>query len=133
MALGFEVNKIIKRLEPELDEHFKSNLGIDIKKTISENPWSITKFDENFTAPSFGFKDRNDMYDKSSAHHRLPNVKIPTLIVNSKDDPILGTDTYKSVLDIIDQNENIILGLTKHGGHIGFFESMLDLSNSWMY
>jgi predicted alpha/beta-fold hydrolase len=39
----------------------------------------------------------------------------------ANDDPVIGH--YKIEDEIKDFNENIIFGITKYGGHLGYFES----------
>jgi len=52
------------------------------------------------------------------------------LFINTLDDPIIG----KKCIDyeVFNQNkEHVILGVTKHGGHLGYHESFFDLDESW--
>jgi len=77
--LGHQLNKVMIKHEPILRKHFKENLGIDILKTIKEKKVSILEFDNHFTAPAFGYKDKDDYYYKSSPSHRVPNIAIPTM------------------------------------------------------
>ena len=125
--LGQKVNEVLMKHEPYLAEHFKKKINVDIKKTIASNPWSLWKFDDTFTAPYYGYKSQVDYYNQCSAHHRLPNVKVPLLLLNAMDDPLIGEKGPKSAFDIIAGNENLLMGMTKHGGHVAYFESALDL------
>ena len=92
-VLGKNLNKLILTHEPILRDHFLKTLKIDIKQTIAEKPDDALFFDSAITAPSFGFKDRDEYYDKSSCIHNIPNIKKPTLIINSLDDPVCGSKT----------------------------------------
>jgi predicted alpha/beta-fold hydrolase len=41
----------------------------------------------------------------------------------AKDDPIIGSDTI--CYEICNRNPYLLLGVTKRGGHLGYFESFL--------
>ena len=83
---------------------------------------TFEEFDNRFTAPLHGFKDAYDYYEKGSCKQRLKSIKVPTLMVNAKNDPFLGKDCYpiKEALE----NDNLFLEIPKTGGHVGFFESI---------
>jgi predicted alpha/beta-fold hydrolase len=42
--------------------------------------------------------------------------------MNALDDPIIGEGAID--YEVFKQNENIILGINKHGGHISYYESI---------
>jgi predicted alpha/beta-fold hydrolase len=67
----------------------------------------VTFFDEHFTAPLFGFKDRDDYYHKASCYHRIPSIKIPTLFMNSYDDPIVRKEAIGE--EVFKINPNVLL------------------------
>lgn len=75
-------------------------------------------FDNHFTAPLHGFKDADDFYATVSADNWLPDVNIPTLIVNALNDPLLGQACYPTKLAA--DHEFIHLEMPKRGGHTGF-------------
>ncbi len=75
-------------------------------------------FDDAYTAPIHGFKNALDYWEKCSSKPHLPNIDIPTLIINAKNDPFLPNACfpYKEA----DENPNITLQVPKSGGHVGF-------------
>ena len=73
-VLGKNLNKLILTHEPILRDHFLKTLNIDISKTVSSRPEDALFFDSAITAPAFGFKDRDDYYDKSSCIHKIPLI-----------------------------------------------------------
>ncbi len=75
-------------------------------------------FDDRYTAPIHGFKNANDYWEKCSSKPHIPNITIPTLIVNAIDDPFLP-DACIPIKEA-NQNKNITLCATKAGGHVGF-------------
>lgn len=75
-------------------------------------------FDDHYTGPLHGFKNAGEYYDKCSSIHFLPEIKVPTLILNAKNDPFLGPDCYPN--SIGEAFENIFMEFPSHGGHVGF-------------
>ncbi len=51
-------------------------------------------FDNDFTSKLFGFKDANDYYSKTSPHLIMHKITVPTLFINSWDDPVMGKSFY---------------------------------------
>ena len=51
-------------------------------------------FDTHYTAKLHGFKDAADFYEQASPHTRIQDIRIPTLILNAKNDPLLGEECY---------------------------------------
>ncbi|OGR28531.1 MAG: alpha/beta hydrolase [Desulfobacterales bacterium RIFOXYA12_FULL_46_15] len=75
-------------------------------------------FDDRYTAPIHGFKNAEDYWEKCSSKPHLPHIKIPTLIINAKNDPFLPKACFpvKEVL----ANKNLTLLMPESGGHVGF-------------
>ena len=83
--------------------------------------YSLSNYIENIIVKIENFKNVSQYYHESSCTHRLHDIKIPLFFLSSFDDPILGNKT----IPIDKCYENIFLGVTKAGGHIGFFEGFL--------
>jgi predicted alpha/beta-fold hydrolase len=75
-------------------------------------------FDGKYTAPMHGFASSEDYWKKCSCRPWLGRIKVPALIVNSMDDPFLEGGCYP-VAECAN-NPNIILEITRYGGHVGF-------------
>jgi len=80
---------------------------------------TLKDFDDLYTSKAHGFKDAIDYYTKASCLQFLPNIKIPTLIINSKNDSFLGPECYPT--KEANENSNLYLETPKYGGHVGFF------------
>ena len=50
---------------------------------------SLRDFDNLVTAPLHGFRDTDDYWTRASAKPHLKGIRVPTLIVNARDDPFL--------------------------------------------
>ena len=70
------------------------------------------------TAPSFGFEGADHYYGTQSAKNFLADIRVPTLMIQAKDDPFIPFEMYGN--PAIAANPRIRLIVTEHGGHLGF-------------
>jgi uncharacterized protein len=75
-------------------------------------------FDDRYTAPLHGFESAEDYWQKCSCRPWLSQITVPSLIVNSLDDPFLIDGCYP--VDECNDHACLSLELTCHGGHVGF-------------
>jgi uncharacterized protein len=78
----------------------------------------IRDFDDRFTARWFGFRDAEDYYRTQSASRFLDAIRVPALLIQSKDDPFIPFEIFEQ--SALARNPCIQLVATDHGGHIGF-------------
>jgi predicted alpha/beta-fold hydrolase len=88
------------------------------------NAKSFIEFDELFTSKAQGFKDRIDYYTKASALQFIPNIAIPTLLINAQDDSFLSSECFP--ITEAKTNDHFYLEMPKYGGHVGFMTSLKD-------
>jgi len=79
---------------------------------------TLGDFDNAFTAPLNGFRDAMDYWERNSSRRYIANTAIPTLILNAKDDPILGPGCFP--YEEAERNSSLFLEVTEKGGHMGF-------------
>lgn len=79
---------------------------------------SFPEFDDAATAPLHGFAGAADYYARSSSAAYLERIRIPTLLIHSKDDPFLPSEAIPS--DAIEANPCLRAIITERGGHVGF-------------
>jgi len=84
-------------------------------------------FDELVTAPLHGFSSAKDYWVSSSSKPYLSRIKVPTLLVNAKNDPFLGETCYLKKGEV--HNDRLLFESPKYGGHIGFTEKSLKSYN----
>ena len=53
---------------------------------------TVRAFDDEYTAPHFGFKDAEDYYHRASAMRVIDRVRVPALIITAEDDPFVPAD-----------------------------------------
>ena len=91
---------------------------------------SIEAYDDAVTAPLHGFGTKERYYAECSSGPTLGSITTDTLILSSIDDPFLDPTQYERLPMLPD---NVTLRLTKHGGHVGFIQSVdaTGSLNSW--
>jgi predicted alpha/beta-fold hydrolase len=79
---------------------------------------NIYEFDDRFTAQAFGFGSADNYYATQSANQFLDRIRVPTLLVQAKDDPLIPFAVYDH--PAFSNNPHLRLLATEHGGHLGF-------------
>jgi uncharacterized protein len=79
---------------------------------------TVEELDDRFTAPSFGFGDAANYYRTQSAIRFLPEIRVPALLIQAKDDTFIPFSIYDS--PEVTANPRVRLVVTPHGGHLGF-------------
>lgn len=79
---------------------------------------SLNDIDELYTSKAHGFENAADYYEKNSSRQFLENIKIPTLIISSKDDSFLSNSAYP--IKEAENSEFLNLEIPEYGGHVGF-------------
>lgn len=108
----------------------RRNSGIPLNDVpLRRLPNRLYDFDNLYTAPAAGFADADEYYEMCSTHTMLDRVSIPTLMLVSRDDPIVPIDVFDKV-----KTSPMVKKLeTKRGGHLGFFSSESnDPDRRWM-
>jgi predicted alpha/beta-fold hydrolase len=92
------------KLMPELDTK-----GLDSIDNVLD-------FDDRYTAPMHGFKNAIDYYQQCGAIRFIENIKVPTLVVNAKNDPFLSKECFPEMTN----HPFVKLEFPERGGHVGF-------------
>lgn len=85
---------------------------------------NMRQFHDRITVHLLGFKDSDQVF----SHFKIPddkieNLEIKTMILTSKDDPMVGFPSFP--LEAINKNPNIQLITTEKGGHLCWFEGLI--------
>jgi predicted alpha/beta-fold hydrolase len=83
--------------------------------------WSLRtldEFDEHVTAPLHGFASAQSYYDGANTLAYLPHVAVPTLCINSTDDPFFPADALARARAAA--SPDVTFEITEWGGHTGF-------------
>jgi len=99
------------RAKSRLSPHLYSETALREIKTIWE-------FDDRFTAPLFGFGSAANYYATQSSANFLNQIRVPTLVITAKDDPMVPFEIYSH--PAFQTNPVLELLAPDHGGHLGF-------------
>ena len=112
-AKRFKRNLLDKlRQKQQLFPERITNADIRMIKTLKD-------FDDIYTSRAHQFKDALDYYEQCSSLQFLPNIAVPSLIINAKDDSFLGPECYP--FKEVENNANLYLETPTYGGHVGFW------------
>jgi uncharacterized protein len=89
---------------------------------------TFTEWDDRYTAPIHGFRDAEDYFACSSSRQFLPQIRIPTLLVNAKNDPFLDEPSFPYAEAAA--NSHFFFEAPENGGHMGFV-SFNDAGQYW--
>ncbi len=135
VSVPFKLHDAARRLEKGLSKVYREHLLISLRKTYTEkfkkikSPLNIDvsqlksfwAYDDKVTAPLHGFSGAQDYYNKCSSRQFLKNIKVPTRIIHSSDDPFMFESTPPDEKEL---NNNIDFLLAKKGGHVGFISGI---------
>lgn len=113
----FYKNRFLGKLKKKLEAkavQFPDLIDLDLLRKVND----FDVFDTHFTAKLHGFKDAKDFYQSVSADNWMPQITIPTLIINALNDPLIGQESYP--IKLAESKSEIILEMPKRGGHTGF-------------
>lgn len=78
---------------------------------------TLREFDDAFTAPLHGFRDTDDYWRRASSKPWLAAIRVPTLLLNARNDPFLPAGALPSPAELPAEVECEFPG---SGGHAGF-------------
>ena len=100
-----------------------------VDNKINPLPNRLIHWDDQFTAPCWGYRGAMEYYEDASSAEQLYRVTIPTIILTSQDDPVVPFDMYHKH----QMSEYIDLISTQKGGHLGFIgQGFKDPDRYWM-
>jgi hypothetical protein len=90
---------------------------------------TLREFDDLVTAPLHGFANTDDYWTRASSKPGLKNIRVPTLVINAKNDPFLPA----TALPRADQvSSAVTLEQPEQGGHVGFVGGSFPGDSSWL-
>lgn len=109
--------RFLRKLEVKIKAKEKIFPG-QISSEGYENIRHFIDFDNRYTAPLHGYQDAYDFYAKASVKPLLKNIRVPSLIVQAKNDSFLLEECY--CVAEAESNPNLFLEIPEQGGHCGF-------------
>lgn len=90
---------------------------------------SLYEFDDAVTAPLHGFSGAADYWRRASSKPWLGAIRVPTLVLNARNDPFLPADALPTPGQTSAQ---VTLELPRQGGHVGFVSGSLPGQLDWL-
>ena len=113
----FYRNRFMKKLLVKLHHKASQFPGrLDMDKVRQVKRWR--DFDDFFSAPVNNYRDADDFYTQASAVNFMPDITIPTLLLNAQNDPLLSPEC--SPVGLAEGHSCIFLETPITGGHVGF-------------
>jgi len=79
---------------------------------------TVRDFDELYTAPHGGFAGADDYYERASALGFVPRIRVPTLVIQAQDDPLVPFASLRRAG--VSANPSVVAATPTHGGHVAF-------------
>jgi predicted alpha/beta-fold hydrolase len=135
LTLDLKKNLIYKR-------KFQKNLTIKILNKEAQFPGIVDveslkkiktwrEFDNKISAPFNGFESSKQLYKNATINNFVNDIKIPTLILNSLDDPLIPKSS--NPVNFSNTSSLVTLAVTNKGGHCGFTQKNNLISFSELY
>jgi predicted alpha/beta-fold hydrolase len=79
---------------------------------------SLKDFDDLYTSRAHGFTDAVDYYTRCSSLRFLEGIRVPTLLLNARNDSFLGPRCYP--VEVCRNHSDLYFENPVYGGHVGF-------------
>ncbi len=80
---------------------------------------TLREFDDAVTAPVHGFRDADDYYRRASSGPRVPQIRVPTLLIHALDDPFVPAAAVPDP-GHLPPDAPVEACYPNRGGHVGF-------------
>ena len=90
---------------------------------------TMHEFDDVVTAPLHGFRNADDYWTRATSRPLLPEITVPTLVLNARNDPFLPGAVLPSRSEVSSMVE---LDQPEHGGHVGFMTGPFPGRIDWL-
>jgi len=134
-GISRNVKKLITRKHREsfIDFERKGSFDkIDWRKISSSS--SLEELDTAINKRFASFDDVDEFYRWGSSSNYMGKIEIPTFMLNALDDPLTPEPLFEFPKKIVEENKDGVFVVTKHGGHLGFYEGGLIWPNktTWL-
>lgn len=93
----------------------------EFKLLVAKYKFSLMDFDRHVFSRMNGFATVEDYELYMNTNGRLNQVTVPTLYLNSHDDPVISPELYPYKEFSTNENGNILFAITQRGAHCSHF------------
>jgi predicted alpha/beta-fold hydrolase len=90
---------------------------------------TLREFDDLVTAPLHGFRNTDDYWTRASSKSGLKNIRVPTLVINARNDPFLPAMALPEPGAV---SAAVTLEQPEEGGHVGFVSGAFPGNLGWL-
>ena len=90
---------------------------------------TLRAFDDLVTAPLHGYRDADDYWTRASSKPGLMQIRVPTLLVNARNDPFLPAAALPTLKQV---SSSVTLDFPVTGGHVGFVSGPFPGHLNWL-
>lgn len=138
LATPFDVNNVVTEMGAVYQKFFVKRY---IEETVKKHPqmqhWqdiglvdlaevyrarTLSEFHQSITVKIVKERDVESLFRRYSIGPEISELKIPSLFMNSTDDPIVSSTSIPAELK---SNPNVEFVLTKSGGHVCWYEGII--------
>lgn len=120
ISFGFNrhvyTRRFLSTMKPKALKKWEQYPGLFDREALLQAQ-DLYDFDNAFTAPLHGFKNTEDYWKRCSAKPHLNQIKIPALVINTKNDPFIPAGCLPKAHEV---GQYVRLWQPKEGGHVGF-------------
>jgi predicted alpha/beta-fold hydrolase len=91
--------------------------GLQLDAAAIRRASTFRELDDVYTAPLHGFKNAQDYWQRASSKPWLKYIRVPTLLINARNDPFFREDLLPAPETI---SSSVTLDYPESGGHVGF-------------
>ncbi|ESO06082.1 hypothetical protein HELRODRAFT_64185 [Helobdella robusta] len=128
LAMTRHQQGILRRSASSPMNNLLSLYFFDVKALMSAT--TLHQIDELYSHKRAGFNSCEEYYHWASSCNYIDKVRLPMLLLNAADDPIVPKEVLQVPHRIASEHRNVIFALTAHGGHLGYFEGGLIIPNT---
>lgn len=90
---------------------------------------TLREFDDVVTAPLHGYRDTDDYWTRASSKPLLRAIRVPTLVLNARDDPFLPEAALPDAGEV---SATVTIEFPSRGGHVGFVSGPFPGHIDWL-
>jgi len=106
-----------------------STHGLPIDGRALRATSTFREIDDLYTAAVHGFRDAEDYWMRSSSKPWLRRIRVPTLMINARNDPFFPGDALPTPAEVSDR---VALEFSQTGGHVGFVSGKFPGDLGWL-